>query len=169
MRTGLERLFRPASMAVVGASERAGSYGHQTLVNLATLGYRGEVWGVNPFRRSALGHPCVPTVADLPAAVDALVVAIPAAGVASVVDQAGARGCGGAVVLSAGFGEVEQGEALQRDLVAAAQRHDFPVCGPNGNGIVAVHARAALWGDALAPREPGPEIGRASCRERETV
>jgi acetyl-CoA synthetase len=156
MRTGLERLFRPASVAVVGASDRPGSYGHQTLVNLAALGYRGEVWGVNPFRRSALGHPCVPTVADLPVAVDALVVAIPAAGVASVVDQAGARGCGGAVVLSAGFGEVEQGETLQRELVAAAQRHGLPVCGPNGNGIVAMHARAALWGDALAPREPGP-------------
>jgi acyl-CoA synthetase (NDP forming) len=156
MRAGLERLFRPTSVAVVGASERPGSYGHQTLVNLAALGYKGEIWGVNPYRRSAEGHPCVPTVADLPVPVDALVVAIPAAGVPGVIEQAGARGCGGAVVLSAGFGEVEQGEALQRDLVAAAQRHGLPVCGPNGNGIVAMHARAALWGDALAPREPGP-------------
>ncbi|MGN6170483.1 MAG: CoA-binding protein, partial [Solirubrobacteraceae bacterium] len=156
MWTGLERLFRPASVAVVGASERPGSYGHQTLVNLAALGYEGEIWGVNPFRTSALGHPCVSTVADLPVAVDALVVAIPAAGVASAVEQAGALGCGGAVVLSAGFGEVEQGEALQRDLIVAAERHGLPVCGPNGNGIVAMHARAALWGDALAPREPGP-------------
>ena len=51
---------------------------------------------------------------------------------------------------------MEQGEALQRDLVAVSERHGLPVCGPNGNGIVAMHARAALWGDALAPREPGP-------------
>jgi acetyl-CoA synthetase len=88
MRAGLERLFEPASVAVVGASERPGSYGHQTLVNLAALGFTGEVWGVNPRRQSVLGHPCVPTVADLPVAVDGLVVAIPAAGVASVIEQA---------------------------------------------------------------------------------
>lgn len=155
MRAGLERLFRPASVAVVGASERAGSYGHQTLRNLEAIGYPGEVWGVNPYRRTAMGHPCVPTVADLPVAVDAVVVAIPAASVPGVVEQAGVRGCGGAVVFSAGFQEVTQGDQLQRELVAAAQRHELPVCGPNGNGIVSMHARVALWGDALAPREPG--------------
>ncbi|MBV8941773.1 MAG: acetate--CoA ligase family protein [Solirubrobacterales bacterium] len=156
MRAGLERLFRPASVAVVGASDRPGSYGHQTLVNLAAIGYPGEVWGVNPYRATALGRPCVPTVADLPVAVDAVVVAIPAAGVVEVIEQAGARGCGGAVVFSAGFREVAHGDELQRDLVAAADQHGLPVCGPNGNGIVSMHARVALWGDALVPREPGP-------------
>src|ERR1700729_1718969 len=53
--------------------------------------------------------------------------AIPAAGVAAAIDQAGARGCGGAVVFSAGFAEVPDGVALQRELVPAAERHDFPV------------------------------------------
>jgi acetate---CoA ligase (ADP-forming) len=142
-------------VAVVGATDRPGSYAAQALLNLDAIAYPGEVWGVNPGRTEALGRRCVPTLADLPAAADAVIVAIPAAGVPDVIEQAGARGCGGAVVFSAGFGEVADGVALERSLVEAALRHRFPVCGPNCNGIVAMHARSALWGDALAPREPG--------------
>ena len=147
--------MRPRSIAVVGATDRPDSYGAQALLNLDAVGYPGEVWGVNPRRTSVLGRPCVPSVSDLPEAVDAVVVAIPAAGVASALEEAGARGCGGAVVFSAGFAEVAGGVGLQADLVAAARRYDLPVCGPNCNGIVATHARTALWGDALTPREPG--------------
>jgi acyl-CoA synthetase (NDP forming) len=86
------------------------------------------VWGVNPRRREVLGRECVPTIADLPEAVDAVVVAIPAAGVAAVIDHAGARGCGGAVVFSAGFDEVQSGRQHHRaqDAVAAA----FDLGGP---------------------------------------
>ena len=97
----------------------------------------------------------MPTLADLPEPADAVVVAIPAAGVPSAVEEAGARGCGGAVVFSAGFAEVPEGVGLQRDLVAAAGRHGFPVCGPNCNGIVSIHRQTALWGDALTPHEQG--------------
>ena len=77
----LGRLLAPASIAVVGANEREGSYGSQVLLNLRAIGYTGDVWGVNPGRSSALGYPCVASLADLPAAADAVVVAIPAAGV----------------------------------------------------------------------------------------
>jgi acetate---CoA ligase (ADP-forming) len=151
----LERLLRPRSVAVVGATDRDGSYGAQALISLQAIGYAGEVWGVNPGRGEVLGRPCVPSLADLPDAVDAVVVAIPAAGVPDVIEQAGALGCGGAVVFSAGFAEVPEGAGLQAQLTAAAQRHALPVCGPNCNGIVSMHARSALWGDALVPREPG--------------
>ena len=151
----LSRLFRPASIAVVGATDRPGSYGAQALLNLDAIGFAGPVWGVNPGRTEALGRPCVPSIADLPCAVDAVIVSVPAAGVEAAVEEAGALGCGGAVVFSAGFAEFSGGVGLQRDLVAAAARHGLPVCGPNCNGIVAMHARTALWGDALAPREPG--------------
>jgi acetate---CoA ligase (ADP-forming) len=148
--------MRPASIAVVGATDRAGSYAAETLVNLELIGFAGPVYGVNPKRTEVMGRPCVPTVADLPEPVDAVVVAIPAAGVASAIDQAGARGCGGAVVFSAGFGEVASGRRHHDDLVAAARRHGLPVCGPNCNGIVSPHSRTALWGDAFSVPEPGP-------------
>ena len=102
-------LLRPRSVAVVGASERAGSYGDNVLRNLAAAGFEGDVWGINPKRDEVHGRPCVPSVGDLPEPVDAVVVAIPAAGVAAVLAEAIERGCGGAIVLSAGFGEIEAG------------------------------------------------------------
>jgi acetyl-CoA synthetase len=151
----LTRLLSPRSVAVVGATDRSGSYAAQALVNLETVGFPGQVWGVNPGRVEVLGRPCVPTLADLPVAADAVIVAIPAAGVPAVIEQAGARGCGGAVVFSAGFGEIAGGALLERALVDAAASYGLPVCGPNCNGIVSMRSRCALWGDALVAREPG--------------
>jgi acetate---CoA ligase (ADP-forming) len=151
----LSRLLHPRSVAVVGATERHGSYAGETLLNLQRAGYPGEVWGVNPGRTSVHGRPCSPSLADCPAPADAVVVAIPARGVPTVVDEAGALGCGGAVVYGAGFGEIAAGAALERELERAALRHGLPLCGPNCNGIVALHERATLWGDALRPFEPG--------------
>jgi acetate---CoA ligase (ADP-forming) len=142
-------------VAVVGATERPGAYAGQTLLNLELAGYPGEVWGVNPNRGTVYGRPCFPSLGDCPSPPDAVVVAIPASGVASVVDEAGALGCGGAVVFGAGFGEIESGTALEAELAAVAAAHELPVCGPNGNGIVALHERAPLWGDALRSFEPG--------------
>jgi acetyl-CoA synthetase len=151
----LSRLLHPRTIAVVGATDREGSYAGETLLNLNRLGYAGTVWGVNPGRSEAHGVPCFPTIGELPEPADAVVVAIPAAGVPAAVEEAGARGCGGAVVYGAGFGEIPEGAQLERELAEAAARHELPVCGPNGNGIVALHERAALWGDALRPLEPG--------------
>jgi acetyl-CoA synthetase len=151
----LARLLHPRTIAVVGASDRPGSYAGETLLNLARLGYPGTVWGVNPGREEAHGVPCFATLADLPEPPDAVVVAIPGPAVPDVVEQAGALGCGGAVVYGAGFGEIAEGRLLEHALGEAAARHGLPLCGPNGNGIVALHERAALWGDALRPVEAG--------------
>ena len=148
-------LLAPRSVAVVGATSRPGSYADETLRNLKRLGFAGRVWGVHPTRKRVHGRTCVPTVADLPEPVDAVVVAIPAPGVPAVIEQAGARGCGGAVVYGAGFGETPDGVALEQALREAAARHDLPVCGPNCDGIVSFPARAAIWGDALVARETG--------------
>jgi len=152
----LTRLLRPRSIAVVGASERDDSYAGETLLNLRGAGFTGPVWGVNPKRSSAHGFPCFPSLSELPEPPDAVVVGIPAAAVPEVVDEAGSLGCGGVVVYGAGFGEVPMGAGHERRLREAAERHSLPVCGPNGNGIVAVHSRAAMWGDTLGPLEAGP-------------
>jgi acetate---CoA ligase (ADP-forming) len=150
----LAPLLEPRSIAVVGATARD-SYAGGILRNLQRADFEGEVWGVNPKHDEVLGFTCVPSLADLPQPVDAVVVAIPAAGVPAVVAEAGELGCGGAVVISAGFGEIEAGRALEADLREAALAHSLPVCGPNGNGIVAARARAAMWGDSVKPLEPG--------------
>ena len=151
----LTRLLRPRSVAVVGASERDDSYAGETLLNLRAAGFAGPVWGVNPNRAEAHGFPCFPSLAELPEPPDAVVVGIPAAGVADIVEEAGALGCGGAIVYGAGFGEVALGADHERRLREAAARHSLPVCGPNGNGIVALHSRATMWGDTLRTLEAG--------------
>lgn len=152
----LTPLLAPRSIAVVGANDRPGSYADIVLRNLERAGFDGDVWGVNPRREEVHGRRCVQSVTDLPEPVDAVVVAIPAAGVPDVIAAAAERGCGGAVVISAGFGEVPEGRDLERRLRDVAGAGRLPVCGPNGNGIVGVGSRAPMWGDSVAPLEPGP-------------
>ena len=152
----LGRLLRPRSIAVVGASERDDSYAGETLLNLRGAGFAGPIWGVHPTRESAHGYQCFPSLSQLPEVPDAVVVGIPAASVPEVLDEAGELGCGGAVVYGAGFGEVALGVEHEQRLREVATRHRLPVCGPNGNGIVAVGSGAAMWGDALAPLVAGP-------------
>ena len=147
----LSALLRPRSVAVVGATDRPGSYGDAALRNLAALRFSGEVWGVHPTRREVHGRRCVPTLEDLPAPVDAVVVAIPAAAVPDVIGSAARIGCGAAVVFAAGFAEAGA-TVLQAELVSAAGA--MPVLGPNCDGLVSFHG-AALWGDALVPRPAG--------------
>ena len=65
-------------MAVVGATERPGSYGDTVVRNLDVAGFPGDLYCVNPGRESVHGHPCVPSLRDLPSPVDAVVVAVPA-------------------------------------------------------------------------------------------
>jgi acetate---CoA ligase (ADP-forming) len=152
----LSPLLRPHSVAVVGANDRPGSYGDVIFRNLAAAGFEGAVYGVNPKRAEVHGRPCVARVADLPEPVDAVVVAIPAAACAPVIVEAGERGCGGAIVLAAGFGETPAGRPLEDELRAAAARVRLPLCGPNGNGVVSAAARAPLWGDSVERLTPGP-------------
>ncbi len=143
----LDRLLAPRSVAVVGASPRVDTYGHQALDNLVAAQFNGPVFGVHPRETEVLGVRCYPTLSDLPEVPDAIVIATPAATVPNLIDEAGRLGVGGAVVIAAGFAEVEHGRDLQRQLRENALRYDMPVCGPNGNGLVSVVRRAPLWGD----------------------
>lgn len=152
----LAPLLHPRSVAVVGANDRPGSYGDAIFRNLAAAGFEGKIWGVNPKRDEVHGCACVPRVADLPEPVDAVVVAIPAAACAPVIVEAAERGCGGAIVIAAGFGETTAGRPLEAELREAAARFELPVCGPNGNGVVSTTARAPLWGDSVERLTPGP-------------
>ena len=141
----LRRLLAPASVAVVGATDREGTYAHNTLLNLSRAGFSGRVVGVHPTRSSAAGIACVPTLTAA-GSVDAVVIATPAESVSGYVAEARELGCGGAVVYAAGFAEAGRSD-LQEMLVASAG--DLPVIGPNGNGLVSVSAGAPLWGDAV--------------------
>jgi acyl-CoA synthetase (NDP forming) len=149
-------LLEPRSVAVVGATDRPGSYGDTVLRNLELAGYPGPVWGVHPTRTSVHGRDCVPSPSQLPEPVDAVVFAIPAAKVPASLAEASERGCRGAIVISAGFGESLGGAPLEQKLAEVAARAGIPLCGPNGNGVISVAGRAPLWGDSVPELSPGP-------------
>ena len=133
----LEHLFSPRSVAVIGASERAGSLGRFAFDNLRAGGYAGELLAVNPKYRSVAGVTCYGSISAIGHRVDLVLVTSPAATVPTVIDEAGKAGTRGAVVLSAGFGEIgAAGRLLEQKVLAAARAHGLRVIGPNCLGIM---------------------------------
>jgi acetate---CoA ligase (ADP-forming) len=150
----IERLLRPRSVAIVGASERIGP-GFNAWNALKTLGYAGAIHLVNPSRTQLLGQPCYPSLLEVPGEIDAVFIAVQAEKVVEVAREAAAKGAGGLAVLSSGFVEAgEQGAALQRELAALARAHDMAVCGPNCLGFLNFADRMALFGTSLPSELP---------------
>lgn len=138
-RSDLARLFRPRSVAVVGASRAPGKVGNAVVRNLLSSGFAGEVVPVNPGEEEVEGLRCYPSVSAY-GAVDVAVVAVPARLVAEVAEDAGRAGTGFLVVLSAGFREVgHDGLVLERQLLEIAGRWGMRVIGPNTMGIMDTH------------------------------
>lgn len=133
----LEHLLAPRSIAVIGASERVGSLGRIAFDNLRSGGYTGELLAVNPRYQSLAGIPCLPSISAIGHAVDLILVTTPASTVPGIIDEAGRAGTKGAVILSAGFGEVgSEGRSLEAKLLEAARRHGLRIIGPNCLGIM---------------------------------
>ena len=133
----LDEIFRPRSIAVLGASNREGSVGHSLFQNLLTSRYRGVVYPVNPSWTSVSGVRCFSTVDELPEAPDLGVVIVPAAGVERVVDDLGRKGAKGVVIISAGFREIgPAGAALEDRVIAASRRYSMSIVGPNCFGVI---------------------------------
>lgn len=134
--TELDEVFRPSSVAVVGASNRPGRVGTSLFRNVLQAGFQGVAYPVNPSWKSVSGVRCYPDVASLPEAPDLGIVIVPAPGVAATVEQLGERGTKGVVIISAGFREVgEAGAALEAEVVRVAARHRMSVIGPNCFGV----------------------------------
>jgi len=132
----LDRLLRPRSVAIVGASDKPGALGASVLANLERHGFTGDIHLINPKRDSIGGRPCLTSIDDLPAGVDAAVLAIPGAGVLDTVRALAARGVGAAVIFSAGFAEGgEEGLAAQHEVARIAAEHGMVIEGPNCLGM----------------------------------
>jgi acyl-CoA synthetase (NDP forming) len=145
----IDRLLRPRSIAIVGASDKIGP-GFNAWNALKTIGYAGSIHLVNPHRAELFGQACYPSLLSVPGALDAVFVAVGADQVVEVVQDAAAKGAGGIAVLSSGFAEAgEAGAALERDLAALARAHDLAVCGPNCLGLLNFADRTALFGTSL--------------------
>ena len=133
----LASLFGPASVVLVGASERAGKVGSVLLENLLAGGFRGELLAVNPKYSAVRGVSCFPTIAALPRPPQLAVIATPPATVPGVIDDCGRAGIRAAIVVTAGFSETgAEGAALERELLANARRHGVRLLGPNCLGLI---------------------------------
>jgi acetyltransferase len=133
----LEPFFKPRAVAVIGATERAGSVGRTVLWNLISSPFGGTVYPVNEKRSNVLGVRAWPSVQALPEPIDLALVVTPAAGVPGVIRDCAAAGVKGAIVISAGFREVgEAGEKLEQEILAAARPARMRVLGPNCLGMM---------------------------------
>lgn len=133
----LDRLLRPRSVAIVGASDKPGALGASVLANLERHGFSGDIYLINPKRDAIGARPCLKSVDDLPKGVDAAVLAIPGGAVLETVRALSRRGVGAAVIFSAGFAEGgEEGLEAQREVARIAEAHGMVIEGPNCLGLV---------------------------------
>jgi len=134
----LDALFKPQSVAVIGASERPGSIGRILTENLLQAGFGGPILPVNPRYKSLLGVTVYPNVASLPTVPDLAVIATPPRTVAGLVAELGERGTRGVCTISAGFAETGDAASVARQqaMLEAARPHLLRVIGPNCLGFL---------------------------------
>lgn len=135
----LDPFFRPRSIALVGATERAGSVGRAIWENLREFG--GDVFPVNPKHAAICGTKAFANLAALPQVPDLVLIVTPARTVPQIVEEAGAAGARAVVIISAGFKETgSAGAELERRTLEAARRHGVRMIGPNCLGLMNPHA-----------------------------
>lgn len=135
-RASLDRLLRPRSVVIAGASDKPGALGASVLSNLVRNGFAGGIHLINPKRAEIGGRPCLPSVDALPEGVDVAVLAIPRVAVLDTVKALAARKTGAAIIFSAGFAEGgEEGLAQQREIGRIAAESGMVIEGPNCLGM----------------------------------
>ena len=135
-RSGLDALFNPRSVAVIGASEDPTRIGGRPLRYLKEFGFRGEVWPVNPRRDRVQGIEARPDIAEVPGPIDVAVVAVAAANVPETIEACAECGVRAAVVFTSGFAETDAaGAARQRRLGEIARSSGMRILGPNCLGV----------------------------------
>lgn len=130
-------LLYPRSIGVIGASDRAGNLGGDTVERLLRFGFPGPVWAVNPNGGTVRGIACHRTIAELPETPDSIIMAVPAPAIIDAVREAAARGTRNGIAFAGGMGEGGgEGLELQQRLVDLCRETGFNLCGPNCVGII---------------------------------
>ena len=154
----LDAVFRPSSVAVIGASRTPGKVGHVLTKNMIDSGYPGEIIPINPNAEEILGLRCYPSILDVQGEVDLAVVSIPAASVLQVTEECGMKGVKALVVISAGFKETgHEGAVLEGKLVEIAEKYGMRIQGPNCLGLINTSIPLNLSFAAVMPT--GGKIG----------
>lgn len=136
-RQPLDAIFKPQTVAVIGATEKQGSVGRTILSNLIGNPFGGTVFPINPNRRSVLNIKAYPNIAAVPDRVDLAVVVTPAPSVPGIISECVDAGVKGAIIISAGFKEIgPAGVELERQVLEQARRGRMRIIGPNCLGAM---------------------------------
>ncbi len=150
----LDSIFRPRSIAVIGASQHPGKIGWEIVHNIIKYGFQGKLFPVNPSADFVHSLKSYKNVKDIPDDVDLAILVVPRSKVLQAVDDCGAKGISGLVVITAGFKEVsEEGAKLEEQLKQKVRKYGIRMVGPNCMGIINTEERVQL--DAtFAPELP---------------
>ena len=133
----LEVMFKPRSVAVIGATERQGSVARTILWNLISTTFGGTIFPVNPKYNSILGIKAYSSVGSIPDPVDLAVIVTPARTVPGIIEECAAAGVRAAIIISAGFKETgPEGVALEEKILKIARRSSMRIVGPNVLGVM---------------------------------
>ncbi len=133
----LDYLFKPHSVAVIGASQRPHSVGATVLHNMIEGGFSGILFPVNPKYDTLAGRQVYARVGDLPTVPELAVICTPPATVPGIISELGTCGTKAAIVLTAGLGAMrnKQGNSLKQAMLAAAKPHLLRILGPQLRGL----------------------------------
>ena len=154
----LEKMFRPKSVAVIGASGDPDKLGGRTLLHLKELGYKGRIYPINVSAKEVQGLRAWRCVADLPEVPDSALILLPAPMVEKALEECAAKGILHVQVLSSGFAEEGgDGLAMQERVVAVARRHGMRITGPNALGSISPpDGFFGTFSSLLATAQPKP-------------
>jgi acetate---CoA ligase (ADP-forming) len=153
----LEVLFRPQSIAVIGASDKP-TIGRRLIASLDRIGFTGPIFPINPNYSSVAGRQCYSSVAELPDAADVVVFCVGHARVLDALLAAAERGVRGAVIYDGGFAErSEDGRRLQSRIEGICRDAGIALCGPNCMGVLSPHDRSTTYLQEL--RDPAGLAG----------
>lgn len=131
----LKPIFKPKTIAVIGASRSHMKMGHETLLNTLVGGFKGKVYPVNPEATEIMGLRTYPSVVAIKDEIDLALIAVPAALVPKVMKECAQKKVKGAIIISAGFAEIgEEGKKLEEEVIAIAREGHIRVIGPNTMG-----------------------------------
>jgi acyl-CoA synthetase (NDP forming) len=152
----LDRLLKPRSIAIVGASPREGSFGNMIERSIASLGFEGQVFLINPKYSEIHGRPAYASLQDLPSAPDCVAMAIADAALPVALATAARAGAGSAVLFGRSYGVDSVGREITQTLAAIAQEANMQLCGANCMGFVNLDAKLQMTGFPFETlREPG--------------
>ncbi len=152
----LEKILRPGSVAVIGASRKAGSLGKMFLDAILRMPYTGKIYPVNPKADEISGLVCYPALQDIPETPDLAVILLPRQFVMAAMHEISAKNIKNCIVVSAGFRETgAAGAEDERDLAEFASGHGINLLGPNCMGIFNTAGDICFNGN-FSPTLPNP-------------